>query len=163
MATKASRSIWRAPNGQDYPLEDAKNGILATITEADISCAVGGNPCECAIAQSFKRAAASPEVLIGRSIAYVVVRQDGEEKALRFRVPPATRRAIDHFDTHGDMPAETLKLETVHDGDRLESKRAADKRMRQRWAVTGHTRRPAIVDLSHRNAVTLATTRVRPS
>lgn len=153
-------SVWKTPEGGSYPLEDASSGLFATITSDDLSCAVEGDPCRCVIAQAFKRAAGSPEVLIGRTIAYVVLKIDGEEKAMRFRVPAKTRKVIDSFDATGDISVEALELKPVMSSDKLESKRADDKRMRQRWAVEGHERKPASVDLSHRNSRNLATTTV---
>jgi hypothetical protein len=153
-------SIWRAPTGESYPLIDATSALYASVTADDVSCAVEGDPCRCAIAQAFKRAAGSPDTLIGRTIAYVVLRIDGEDKAMRFRVPAKTRRAIDSFDETGDMDPDTLVLTPPRPTDTLESKRIQDKRMRQRWAEKGHTPRPASIDLSHRNSKALANTQV---
>jgi hypothetical protein len=155
------QSIWRSPKGNDYPLVDSTNGIFATVTPEDVACGVEGDPCQCVIAQSFMRAAGSPEVIIGRTIAYVVLRIDGELKAVRLNVPAKTRRAIDGFDATGDMPADALELRAIRGSDKLESKRLQDKRMRERWSEHGHEPKRAVVDLSHRNAGNLATTRVR--
>ena len=133
-ATKA-RAMWHAPSGNWYPLADADADVYATMTQKDVTCGVKLDPCSCAIAQAFRRAVKSPDVLIGVSIAYVVMKKNGENVAFRFGVPAATRRAIESFDNGGVVPDEPLKLTVVRPSNGLESQRAEARRTRERWAT----------------------------
>lgn len=162
MAPPTPRSMWRAPSGALYPLVDSNAALLATVTEADVELGKPGDPCHCAIACAFMRAAGAEEVMIGRSIAYVVLRRNKELVAFRFAVPAHTRRPIDQFDETRQMPVGALELKPIPDYNRLESKRAQQKRLRERWTEMGKAKtkkKPPLVT-ARRNASALAVTAV---
>lgn len=157
------RSHWFAPSGNSYPVVDATEGLLTYMTEEDIANGVRLDPCGCAITQSFKRTANSPDAMIGGTVAYVVLKTGGRYLCHRFLVPMATRRAVDDFDATGDMPTEVLALRPVPKSNRLDSQRAKDKRKRERWAEAGKVRdrkNTTPLDPKKRNAARLAKTQV---
>lgn len=160
MSLVTPRSLWKAPSGSWYPLMDAEAAVYATVTKDDVQCGVQGNPCECVIAQAFRRATGSPDVLIGTSAAYVVMKKGDTLIAFRFKVPAATRKAIDVFDATGEFPDGALSLTPMPQSNRLESKRSRDKRLRERWATRGHTRSTQTARRAGRNAAPLAKTLV---
>ena len=128
-------TYWHAPDGNKYPLVDADGSLYATVLARDVICGVKGDPCRCAIAQCFMRAAGSPCVMIGVDKAYVVVKKKGEWVALRFSVPIATRRLLESWVLERDgFPEDTVELAPPRPSDTLESSRAADKRRRHRWS-----------------------------
>lgn len=160
MSLVTPRSMWKAPSGNWYPLMDADASVYATVTEADVQCGVQGNPCECVIAQAFRRAVGSPDVLIGMGAAYVVIKKGDTMIALRFSVPTATRRAIETFDETGVFPDGVLELRPQPPTNTLVSKRARDKRLRERYATMGHQKTKRATWPKRRNASPLAKTLV---
>ena len=160
MGLVTPRSMWKAPSGNWYPLMDAEAAVFATVTEADVKCGVPKNPCECVIAQAFRRATGSPDVLIGTTAAYVVMKKNDQQIAFRFAVPTATRKTIKTFDATSQFPEGALQLNPQPPSNRLESQRTQDKRKRERYAIApmgrkGPARKPGL-----RNASPLAKTLV---
>lgn len=161
MGLVTPRSMWKAPSGNWYPLMDADASVYATVTEEDVRCGVPLNPCECVIAQAFRRATGSPDVLIGTTAAYVVMKKGDTQIAFRFAVPAATRRTIKTFDATKEFPAGALELKTQPHWNRLESQRTYDKRQRERYATLGITKKDrAGRKPTGRNASVLAKTLV---
>ena len=161
MALVTPRSMWKAPSGNWYPLMDAEAAVYATPNDEDRVCGVPGDPSGCVIVQAFKRAVSSPDVLIGETMAYVVMKRDGEWIALRFAVPTATRRVLDTYDKTHVFPEGALELKVAPESNKLASKRARDKRLRERHATMGHKRQKRGAPRSNgRNAAPLARTLV---
>lgn len=163
MGLVTPRSMWKAPSGNWYPLMDAEASVYATVTDEDVKCGVPLNPCECVIAQAFRRATGSPDVLIGTTAAYVVMKKGDTRIAFRFAVPPGTRRTIKTFDETSEFPDGALELKAQPAWNRLESQRAAQKRLRERYATLGVTptaKKKAARKAPRRNAASLAKTLV---
>lgn len=134
-----SRNHWRAPDGKEYPIEDADSGSMVIIqtTAADVACAVKRDPSNCALAQAWKRQADVPVALIGMDKCYLPVRKKGKVVALRFKTTAETRRVIERFDKTGRFPKEALTLRGIPKSERMESQRSQAKRLRKRWSELG--------------------------
>lgn len=134
-----SRSHWRAPDGREYPIVDAEPGTMIFIqpTSEDVACAVKRDPCNCAIAQAWKRQADVPVAQIGIDKCYLPMRRGNEIVALRLKTTANTKRLIDRFDRTGKFPTEAITLRGIPASERMDSQRSAKKRLRKRWSEMG--------------------------
>lgn len=130
-----SKDHWRAPNGKEYRIVDAAPGTLVMIqpTKADVKCAVKGDSRNCALAQAWKRQADVPVAQIGIDKCYLPMRLDGEIVVLRCKTTAKARRIIDAFDRGEAFPTEGIQLRGIPPADRMDARRMADKRQRERW------------------------------
>jgi len=128
---------WKAQDGTEYPVVDAEPGTIILIqpTKRDISCAVTGDPDNCALAQAWKRQVDVPAAHIGIDKCYLPMRLGGRMVALRVKTTAAARRAIDHFDRTGEFPPEGFTLQGIPASESIASKRAEAKRLRERWVT----------------------------
>ncbi len=135
----ASKSHWRAPDGNEYPIVDAPAGsrILLVVTQADVKCASKIDPNSCALAQSWMRYADVSAVQIGIDKCYLPTMKNGKIVAMRWKTTAETKRAIDHFDRTGEFPAEGFWLIGISKAGKLESHRGMEKRRRERWGTLG--------------------------
>ena len=108
---KRSSRRYSFPDGSNYPIVESSVGMILPMTESDVVRGTTHNPYECALAQCAMRVGAEKAFIAG-TVAYVVMTYKGEKVAMRFEVPPHTRRAIKHFDeTDGrEFPPEGFVL-----------------------------------------------------
>lgn len=118
-----------------FPIAEPDVGMLIVITERGVSNGVSKDPWNCAIANSARETAGAIAAMIGATVAYIVLRINGETIACRFSVPSKTRAAIEHFDRTGEMPAEGFRFLPIAPSNRSDSKRAQIKRTRHRWGT----------------------------
>lgn len=136
---RAMRSIWRAPDGNDYPMRDLDHGasILLSLINRDVDkalrCNGKRNPNACALSQGWMRTADVPVAQVGIDKAYLPIRENGKIVVLRCKVPQATREAINRFDKTGRIPAEGFWFVGIPPSERMDSQRSQQKQFRQRW------------------------------
>lgn len=135
----ASLGHWRAPDGKEYPIVDAKPGTLIVLqpTKDDVACAVKRDVNQCALAQAWMRQADVPVAQIGIDKCYLPIRMGGKIVALRCKTDAATRRTIDRFDRTGKFPTEGIMLHGIPPSETMDGQRSKQKRLRQRWDTVG--------------------------
>lgn len=171
----ASRSHWRAPDGNQYPIFDIphKYGVrIPPPTPKDIKDAIPVDPHNCALANTWKRIEHVNVAQFGIDKVYMPMRvtdglreqfgkqlrkyKNGEIIALRGKNPQATRKAIDNFDRTGEIPPEGFWIKGIPPSEGIESQRAKKKRLRERWATLGapaqHPRRKITMRNASRKA-----------
>lgn len=132
---------WTIPgSGRTIRIAEANQGMMLFPLDQDIQEGVCGDPMLCALSQSAMRMMGASAAWVGNTIAYFVVKIEGEPFALRFEIAPNTRRAIEEFDATGKMPVEGFAFIPVRQSDRLAAKR--DKNLRTRGKGTPGTARP---------------------
>lgn len=94
---------------------DALEGITLMPLACDVKGAKRLNPQQCVIARALSRVLKPEAVVVGRSMAFVVL--DG--LAVRFQVPMAAREAIEEFDTRGRVHRAPIALKPVPPSQRL--------------------------------------------
>lgn len=107
---------------------DAKEKIVLQPQVCDVKGAKRFNGQQCVIARAFKRAYRPQAVAIGRSLAFAVF--DG--LALRFTMPPASRKMAEEFDQRGRAQIAPIHLNPVSPAWLL-----GNPRKRPRGKVTG--------------------------
>jgi hypothetical protein len=132
---RKTRSHWRAPDGNEYPIVDAHPDLMVLIqpTDDDIACAKPKDPNQCALAQAWMRQAHVPAAQIGIDKCYLLVREAGKTYALRLKTNKETRDKLDHFDKTKEMPDDGFWLLGIPVSERMDSQRAQNKRHRERW------------------------------
>lgn len=99
---------------------DAKESIELQPKACDVKGAKRFNGQQCVIARAFSRTHHPQAVAIGRSLAFAVF--DG--LAIRFTVPPESRRLIEEFDQRGKSSLAPIRLAAVNKTWRLDAKRS---------------------------------------
>ncbi len=134
---RASKSIWHAHDGTEYPIVDLehKASIYVTTINADVRKAIKCDPNNCAIAYAWKRTAGVPVAQIGCTIAYLPMIYKGKMVAMRCKVPKETRDAIARFDKTGKMPAGGFRFVGISPNNTMTAQRNQQKRFRQRWGT----------------------------
>lgn len=97
---------------------DALEGIVLHPLACDVKGAKRFNAQQCVIAKALTRVLKPQAVVVGRSMAFVVM--DG--LAIRFEVPLAAREAIEEFDTRGRVHRAPIELRKVPASQRLTEK-----------------------------------------
>lgn len=78
-------------------VEDAKKGLLITVTEQDVKKGKAGNPTKCVMAVACKRMQRATGVIVSRNTAYVVK----GKKATRYKIPERITRETVVLDRGG--------------------------------------------------------------
>lgn len=127
-------TFWQADDGTWCELRDATEPLLVALRPAEISCAVPYDCRRCALALGLKEQLDALDVVISETVAYIVLRENGKGPwiAWRFKVPTESRRAIQRFDREQVWPPGLFRLAAPPPSDRLDSKRAVQKRRRER-------------------------------
>src|SRR5262245_6557381 len=77
---RLTRSHWKAPDGNEYPIKDAHPDaqVMIAVTDDDIACATRKDPNQCAIAQAWMRQAGVGAAQIGIDKCYLLVKEAGK-------------------------------------------------------------------------------------
>lgn len=122
---RAIKRRYLFPDGSNYPIiESDRAGMVLLVKQDDVAQAERHDPMNCALARCAERIGAEKAFIAG-TVAYVVLPYEGELVAMKYGVPPKTRRAIHAFDETGEMPAEGFVL-----GALGKSNSAASKKVR---------------------------------
>ena len=111
-------------DGSNYPIRESKESWLLLPTVEDREKGTARDPEHCALAQCAIRNGAKRAYIAG-TVAYVVIVEKGEEVAIKFSVPVATRGAIKTYDeSEGEVfPTEGFKLGPLYRHQTAEGKR----------------------------------------
>lgn len=99
-------------------IADSKEKVVLKPQACDVKGARRHNPQQCVIAKCASRVLKPDAVAIGRSLAYLVF--DG--LAVRFYVPPISRRLVEEFDTVGRVRSLPIQLNPIFDSWKLGSR-----------------------------------------
>lgn len=111
------------PNTHIAPIEefvtkgiaDAREKIVLQPMACDVKGAKRHNSQQCVIAKALKRVYKPQAVAVGRSLAYAVF--DG--LAVRFSLPPASRKMVEEFDQRGRARSAPIELNAISRSWRL--------------------------------------------
>lgn len=109
-------------------IADAHESITLQPKACDVKGAKRYNGQHCVIAKALKRILHPQAVAVGRSLAYVVVKG----LAIRFVVPPSSRKLIEEFDTRGKASIAPLKLSAVNPSWSIKNLRGTGQPARKR-------------------------------
>ncbi len=91
-------------------IADAKEGITLQPRACDVRGAKRFDGQQCVIAKALRRTLHPQAVAVGRSLAYVVV----NGLAIRFRMPPASKRLVEEFDSQGRVRKAPIELCSIN-------------------------------------------------
>jgi hypothetical protein len=125
--------VYNAPDGEQYPVEEARVSIHFVIYRTDLRRAVKGDPHFCILALGLKRCRNVLDAYIGSgSDAYVIFGATAELPAIaiRYIIPEKTRKIINTFDTVMIVEKQTVELKAPSPGSTLEHRRMLNKKRR---------------------------------
>jgi len=136
---KRNHRRYRFPDGSNYAIVEASNGLTLPVQTADVKKGVTHDPEHCALAVCAERMGFERAFVAG-TVAYVVMPFDGETVAVKYTIPTRTRRAIKLFDETGGMPAEGFMFAALQRNVKsAEKKKANAKRKGSELRWTGKT------------------------
>lgn len=116
MRTRKTDRVYTFPDGSAYPIDEAIQGTSIFPNANDIAKAERKNPFGCVLACAFKRSQRARAALVTGTVAYVVTSVNGALKALKYRIPTETRKAIIHYDRTGKFPEEGFLFSGITPG-----------------------------------------------
>lgn len=132
---------WSARDGSVHELIDLQKGLQLALLpgDEDKTGAVPTDPENCVLARCASRLSGLPS-MVGRDVAYIPATIGGRQAMWRCKVPKPTRDALEHYDKTGEFPEGGFVFRGISPSQELDSKRARNKRLRQRWgSKSAHT------------------------
>lgn len=109
----AKDRIYTDPNGNEYPLKEAKYDMSFKIYKSDRRKAVASDPHSCVLAKGIRRHKDVQDVFVGSGLdAYVVFKatEDDPAHAEHFIIRTSVRKVIDKFDTEKKCESQIITL-----------------------------------------------------
>jgi hypothetical protein len=126
--------FYTAPDGERYPLTEARYGIDFKAYRSDRRKARQGDPSGCWAALGIKRNKNVLHVYIGSGRdAYVVFKANDDESAhaVHFTIKTSVRKLIDAFDKDKSAKTQIVRLDAPTPGRTLEARQNSGKRRRE--------------------------------
>jgi hypothetical protein len=123
--------MYTAPDGEKYPLKEAKYDMSFNVYKSDKRKAVPGDPHSCLVALGILRHPDVLDVHIGSGgDAYVVFKEDEDEPAhaVHFKARAEARRIRDAFDVRGASKTMQITLHKPAKSWRLDHRDKSNKR-----------------------------------
>lgn len=130
-----TQRMYKAPDGNAYPLEEATYGFSFKVYRTDCKRSIVGDPQCCLIANGIRRQKGVVEAYIGSGRdAYVIFDATPEKHhvhAVHFVVPRQAARVRDEFDKNKKAQSQILLLEAPSASRTLDARQKSDKARRE--------------------------------
>lgn len=118
-------------------IADARETVVLQPQACDVRGAKRHNGQQCVIAKALQRVHKPQAVAVGRSLAYVVF----NGLAIRFKMPDASRKVIEEFDSRGRVRVAPIELRVVEPSWRLRAKRVPRVKTGRKTQTRARTKR----------------------